>query len=255
MQTATNTPAALILTKDSYTGNTTTKTNTVKAAACYASKLAEGKAEKLTGRQKALATFKMTVEGRPATFADLSAFQINEAIDAVGFTVKGSQRQQSIGFIQDLTGDALLDILEGKYNWDSAKGSFYLCLKMRVKQLLQKGVAKTSYQREAQSYSGVQDSTGEEMEFSYPSADLSPLATLEAKESEANILARFSTKEQQYISLVKQDIEGEKIAEIMQFPTYGAFRVWVSKFKAKHGLNEAIDAQISKSGLRKRANK
>ena len=229
------------------------QTLTTTAAEIATAKLAAK--NKQVGRQIALSTKGLEVAGRAATFADLTSLQITEAIGAVGFTVKGTARQQSIGFIQDLTADALLDILEGKYIWDSAKGSFYLCLKMRVKQLLQKGTAKTSYQREAQSYSGAIGADGEEAEFNYPTAEINGLEALEIAETEAAILARFTAKEQQYIGLVKQDIEGEKIAEIMQFPTYGAFRVWVSKFKAKNGLNEAIDAQISKSGLRKRANK
>ena len=234
-------------------------------------------AQKAKGRQMALATFGLVIDNRPAVFSDLTNFQINEAIDGISFVVKGSKKQQELGLIADLTQDALLDMLDGSYVWDSTLGSFYLCLKIRVKQLLFKNTSKTSTQREAQSYSGTMGTDGEEIEFSYATAELSPLDAMLTAENKVinNPLAKFTTKELQYVDLLKVAAEYKrraqfnkkhKIVEVLEVfgskemakamnCTDGAFRKWVSLFKTKHGYNDAIDAQISKSGLRKRASK
>lgn len=196
----------------------------------------------------------LNASGEAITFFDLTTSQLNSAFDSAKFAFKSTARQQRLDMVRDAVAQAVADIVLGTHFWDSTKSSYYSCLRLRASYLLKAEFSKTAYKREDTSYSQA-ESDGDAVEFNYCTADLGPLETLEANEATANRMAEFSPKEQEYIKLVMLDTVAEEISELMGFASYAGFRVWRSKFVARNGLKEEMEAQISKSAKRKRAKK
>ena len=211
-------------------------------------------------KEKAAKTTKgLLIDGRPATFADLTAAQFNSAVNSVKFTIKGNARQQATDAVQDAISDAIADILAGTYVWDSVKGSFFICLQMRVKQLLSKGTAKTSYHREAVSYSQATGTDNEETEFNYAGADLLADEITDRKAVISGFLATFPAKEQMYITSFLEGLTDEQTAEKMGM-THSTFRVWKNRFNnnpkyAKYNFAEHLHypkaARVSRAKFKK----
>ncbi len=204
----------------------------------------------------AKATKGLLVDGRPATFADLNNKHLTAAIDLVTFAIKDSGRARALELKIDAVQDALADFAAGTWFWDSSACAFSTCLMSRAKDYIRKRTKLKNYHRENVSYSNPEtDSDGDTAEFNYAGTENSPLEALEVTEHEANTLAKFNKREQEYIKLVMLDIEAKEIAEIMQFASYGSFRKWRSLFGDKYNLGEKMDAQISKSAKLKQAKK
>lgn len=208
----------------------------------------------------AKSTMGLMIDGRPATIADLTTNQFNSAVNSVKFSFKSTARQQRLDLVTDCVADAVAEIVAGTHVWDSAKGSFYTCLRTRVAYLLKAQFSKTAYKREADSYSQASNGDGEAVEFNYATAEIQPDAILEKNEKMAQIKALtdgLTMRERIYLKLATEAVtvpEKNKLEEFgiltadvfiqgeigqMMGMLPGTYRKFKFDFEAKNALRFA----------------
>lgn len=210
---------------------------------------------------KARDTKGLLVNGQPITAKDLTEAQKNAAVKDALFNLKTYGRQQATELKEECVSNALVYLLEHPEMWDSTKGTFYVSLYSRANLELQAAVKLKRSKCEAQSYSygSATDGDGEETEFNYTSGE-DVAASFEQNDYISAKLETFNTKEREYIKIVMENelqpansrLKSEDIADLLGFKTYGAFRVWLLRFKEKYSLTEVLKDSVSARAKRYR---